>query len=162
MLYRLSLVGALIFGLTAQAQNHIDALRYSQESLWGSARYVAMGGAFGSLGADGSTSSQNPAGIATFTNGQFSGSINLSEQHTAGYLYESSFNTNSSFAKKSSTSIPNINYISANIIKPEIAGDWDRLNFGIGYNKLDDYNKSIYLESTNSTNSLSDHILRES
>ena len=161
MLYRLSIVSALIFGLTAQAQNHIDALRYSQESLWGSARYVAMGGAFGSLGADGSTSSQNPAGIATFTNGQFSGSLNLNEFHSDGFQSESSFNSESSFAKKSSASIPNINYVSANILEPEMAGDWDRINFGIGYNKLADYNKSIYLEGTGSDNSLSNHILSE-
>jgi hypothetical protein len=159
MFYRLSLVSALIFGLTAEAQNHIDALRYSQESLWGSARYVAMGGAFGSLGADGSTSSSNPAGIATFTNGQFSSSINLNEFKSDGHLSKSSFKNENSFAKKSSVSIPNLNYVSANIITPEITGDWDRVNFGIGYNKLDDYNKSVYLKSTNSSNSLSDHIL---
>ena len=161
MLYRLSIVSALIFGLTTQAQNHIDALRYSQESLWGSARYVAMGGAFGALGADGSTSSSNPAGIATFTNGQLSGSLNLNEFNADGFQSVSSFNSDRSFAKKSSASIPNINYVSANILEPEMAGDWDRINFGIGYNKLDDYNKSISLVSTESDNSLSNYILSE-
>ena len=50
MLYRLSILIALTFSLSTLAQNHIDALRYSQESLWGSARYVSMGGAFGALG----------------------------------------------------------------------------------------------------------------
>ncbi len=159
MLYKLSIVTALILGFTAQAQNHIDALRYSQESLWGSARYVSMGGAFGALGADGSTSSQNPAGIATFTNGQFSGSLNLSEFNSNGYNSESSFNSENSFAKKNTASIPNLNYISANILEPDIAGDWDRLNFGIGYNKLDDYNNHTYIEGANSSNSLSTYIL---
>ena len=161
MLYRLSLISTLFLGLTIQAQNHIDALRFSQESLWGSARYVAMGGAFGSLGANGNTSSSNPAGIATFTNGQFSGSLNLNELSTDGFSSESTFNSGNSFAKKSSVSIPNINYISANILEPGIAGDWDRINFGIGYNKLADYNKSIHLEGTGSYNSLSNHILSE-
>ncbi|MEZ7924411.1 MAG: hypothetical protein QMC03_00855, partial [Flavobacteriales bacterium] len=136
MLYRLSIVSALIFGLTAQAQNHIDALRYSQESLFGSARYVAMGGAFGALGANGSTSSFNPAGIATFTTSQFSGSLNLNESIVDGFDSQSSFNSGSSLAKKSSVSIPNLNYVSANILTPEIAGDWDRINIGLGYNKL--------------------------
>ena len=161
MLYRLSLVSALFFGFTIQAQNHIDALRYSQESLWGSARYVAMGGAFGALGANGNTSSSNPAGIATFTTGQFSGSFNLNELTANGFDSESTFSSDYSFAKKSSASIPNLNYISANIIDPEMAGDWDRINFGIGYNKLEDYNKSIYLEGTGGNNSLSNHILSE-
>lgn len=160
MLYRLSIVSALIFGLTAQAQNHIDALRYSQESLFGSARYVAMGGAFGALGANGSTSSFNPAGIATFTTSQFSGSLNLNESIVDGFDSKSSFNSGSSLAKKSSVSIPNLNYVSANILTPEIAGDWDRINIGLGYNKLDDYNTSVHLLSNGNTNSLSTQILK--
>jgi len=160
MLYRLSIVSALIFGLTAQAQNHIDALRYSQESLFGSARYVAMGGAFGALGANGSTSSFNPAGIATFTTSQFSGSLNLNESIVDGFDSQSSFNSGSSLAKKSSVSIPNLNYVSANILTPEIAGDWDRINIGLGYNKLDDYNTSVHLLSNGNTNSLSTQILK--
>jgi len=155
MIYRLSLVFTLFFVLSAQAQNHIDALRYSQESLWGSARYVAMAGAFGALGSDGSTASHNPAGIATFTNSQFGGGLNLNKLDSDGFKSNSSFNSPNSFAKNNSVSIPNLNYISANILSPDMAGDWDRLNFGLGYNKLDDYNKSIYLESTNSFNSLS-------
>ena len=50
-MFRITSIAILVFtGLTVQAQNHVDALRYSQESLWGSARYVSMGGAFGALG----------------------------------------------------------------------------------------------------------------
>ena len=162
MLYRLSILIALSFSLSTLAQNHIDALRYSQESLWGSARYVSMGGAFGALGADGSSASSNPAGIATFTTGQFSASININEARTDGSESKSSFGQKQSFAKKNSATIPNLNYISANIFPPEIGADWDRLNFGIGYNKLADYNNRIYLEGSNSSNSLSTYILQNS
>ncbi|MDG1146116.1 MAG: hypothetical protein P8N54_06445, partial [Flavobacteriales bacterium] len=144
MIKRLNLVTAFIIGLTLQAQNHIDALRYSQESLWGSARYVAMGGAFGALGSNGSTASFNPAGIATFTNGQFSGSFNLNQFDSDGFESTSGFNSPASFAKRNSASIPNLNYVSANILSPDESGDWDRVNFGIGFNKLDDYNTYTY------------------
>ena len=159
MIKRLNLVTAFIIGLTLQAQNHIDALRYSQESLWGSARYVAMGGAFGALGSNGSTASFNPAGIATFTNGQFSGSFNLNQFDSDGFESASGFNSPASFAKRNTASIPNLNYVSANILSPDESGDWDRVNFGIGFNKLDDYNKYTYLEGTNSENSLGSFIL---
>ena len=159
MIKRLNLVTAFIIGLTLQAQNHIDALRYSQESLWGSARYVAMGGAFGALGSNGSTASFNPAGIATFTNGQFSGSFNLNQFDSDGFESTSGFNSPASFAKRNTASIPNLNYVSANILSPDESGDWDRVNFGIGFNKLDDYNKYTYLEGTNSENSLGSFIL---
>ena len=66
MLHKISLSVVLILGLTTQAQNHVDALRYSQESLWGSARLVSMGGAFGSLGANANSASHNPAGLAVY------------------------------------------------------------------------------------------------
>ena len=162
MLYRLSIFITLSFSLSALAQNHIDALRYSQESLWGSARYVSMGGAFGALGADGSSSSSNPAGIATFTTGQFSGSLNINDIRTEASESTSSFGQEQSFARKKSASLPNLNYISANIFDPEFATDWDRMNFGIGYNKLADYNNHIHIEGTNSSNSLSSYILQNS
>ena len=68
-MFRITSLAILVFtGLSVQAQNHVDALRYSLESLWGSARYVSMGGAFGALGANASSPSHNPAGIAVHTN----------------------------------------------------------------------------------------------
>ena len=51
------------------AQNINDVLRYSQESLQGTARFQGMGGAFGALGGDLSALNVNPAGSAVFNNG---------------------------------------------------------------------------------------------
>ncbi len=56
----------------ATAQNINDVLRYSLEEVQGTARYQAMGGAFGALGGDLSALGTNPAGSAVFINGQFS------------------------------------------------------------------------------------------
>ena len=50
------------------AQNINDALRYSTENLQGTARFQAMGGAFGALGGDLSSLNINPAGSAVFNN----------------------------------------------------------------------------------------------
>ena len=41
------------------SQNEIDALRYSQQNIFGT-RFNSMGGSFGSLGGDFSTLSYNP------------------------------------------------------------------------------------------------------
>ena len=49
--------------ITLLAQNEIDALRYSQDAPLGSARFTAMSGAFGALGAEFSALSLNPGGI---------------------------------------------------------------------------------------------------
>lgn len=50
------------------AQNSADVLRYSSENLQGTARFQAMGGAFGALGGDLSGLNVNPAGAAVFNN----------------------------------------------------------------------------------------------
>ncbi|WP_420320057.1 OmpP1/FadL family transporter [Flagellimonas sp.] len=55
----------------ASAQNINDVLRYSQENIIGTARFQAMGGAFGALGGDLSSLNVNPAGSAVFNFSQF-------------------------------------------------------------------------------------------
>ena len=54
---------------TANAQNEIDILRYSYQEALGSTRTMAMGGAFGALGADLASLNGNPAGIGMYRRG---------------------------------------------------------------------------------------------
>lgn len=156
MLRQTSLALGFLIGCSIQAQNHVDALRYSQESLWGSARYVAMGGAFGALGANASSPSHNPAGLAVHSNNEFSGSLSFMDlETTTSYLNANSFD------KNSRTSLPNLNYVSANVFDPDQLGDWNRFNFGIGYNRLEDYNQHIYISGEQNLNSFSNLILNK-
>ena len=151
MLKKILIYSLSIIGINSSAQNHIDALRYSKESLFGSARFTAMGGAFGSLGANANSSSYNPAGIATYTTSEFSGTFDFLSLETETQYYE-----NSSYDSKGKVSIPNLNYINANVFSPEDVGDWNRFNFGIGYNKLDDYNKNISFNAEQNEHSFSE------
>lgn len=62
-----------ITGLTfsvSHSQEVSDAVRYAQDNLTGTARFRAMGGAFGAVGGDLSALTVNPAGSAIFTNNQ--------------------------------------------------------------------------------------------
>lgn len=61
-------VAALVFGFGAQAQDTYlnNMLVNGTGDLYGTSRYVGMGGAMGALGADLSTMSFNPAGIALY------------------------------------------------------------------------------------------------
>ena len=52
---------------SAHAQQVADALQYAQDDINGTARFRAMGGAFGALGGDLSALNVNPAGSAIFT-----------------------------------------------------------------------------------------------
>ena len=62
-------------GGTAFSQSQLDAFKYSQTELNGTARYLGMGGAFGALGGDLSSINVNPAGSAIFSNNQLTISL---------------------------------------------------------------------------------------
>ncbi len=48
------------------AQNDLDVMRYARSGAGGSARFTAMGGAFGAVGGDMSVANYNPAGLAIY------------------------------------------------------------------------------------------------
>ena len=82
----LNLLVALVC-IGASAQNINDVLRYSMEDLQGTARFQAMGGAFGALGGDMSAININPAGVAVFNNSLFSiTGANFNRDNVAGYF----------------------------------------------------------------------------
>ena len=56
----------MAFPFVADAQSAIDGFRFSQPDMKGTARYMAMGGAFGALGGDLTSISTNPAGIGVY------------------------------------------------------------------------------------------------
>ena len=61
----------LLSVLYTQAQEPVDALRYSKFTPTGSARSIAIGGAMTALGGDISSVNTNPAGIALFKTNEF-------------------------------------------------------------------------------------------
>jgi hypothetical protein len=69
------------------AQTDIDAIRLSRTGIGGSSRYLAMGGAFGAVGADLGTAATNPAGLALFRRGEisFSGGMFLTANKATVY-----------------------------------------------------------------------------
>lgn len=67
-----TLIAAVAATFSAYAQGPADALRYSQLSLEGSARTIAMGNAFTALGGDIGAISVNPAGSAVMRHSEVS------------------------------------------------------------------------------------------
>src|SRR5437870_5054368 len=63
---------------TVCAQNSSDLLRYSQSNVTGSARVLGAGGAWGAVGADLSSASINPAGLAFYRRNELLGSMAIS------------------------------------------------------------------------------------
>lgn len=116
------------------AQNEFDALRYSNLDYYGDARFNAMGGSFGALGANMAAISINPGGIAVYKSSDFS--------FTPGFHYnysESNYKGNLATDGKLNFHFSNIGLVGT----WNAAGDWESFNFGIGYNRTANFNSSI-------------------
>ncbi len=140
-----------ISSILANAQNEVDALRYSTQNLSGTARYSAMGGAFGSLGGEFSALSSNPAGIGMyqFSELTFTPSFNLN----ANKAYFENSNLSS---YRSGFTIGNLGLV---FTVPKNNSDWKRINIGIGWNQLANYDNTIKIEGINNGNSIVDKII---
>ena len=71
-----------------------DALRYARPQLKGTARFVALGGAFNALGGDMSAISDNPAAAAVFLHSELGVSLNYTKnQIDADYFNNSEYSS---------------------------------------------------------------------
>ena len=145
------LISITIFSLPVlKAQNELDALIYSQVYSLGTARNVAMGGAFGAFGADFSTLSINPAGIGMYRSSE------LSLTPAMNYVV-----TNSNYLGQNREELVS-NFFMSNggMVFSRNTGKTSglvNLNFGIGYNREDDYHQKIIMEGTNQNSSYLDY-----
>ena len=74
---------ALLLGSGSMfAQGEMDAYKFSQYDLNGTARYLSMGGAFGALGGDISAMRTNPAGLAIYRSSEIVTTVSLSSIKT--------------------------------------------------------------------------------
>jgi hypothetical protein len=146
----LTLLSVLLF-YYSNAQNEIDALRYSRNDIVGTARFSAMAGAYGALGADFTTLSYNPAGIGFY---QFS---ELSFTPSFGNMIATSyFGGGRNEDEKYHTNFSNFGYV---VSSPKSGNEWKRLNLAFGYNRTADYKKRIFISGENSNTSMIDNFL---
>tara|TARA_B100001758_G_scaffold247943_1_gene268844 strand:+ start:8652 stop:10109 length:1458 start_codon:yes stop_codon:yes gene_type:complete len=141
-----------IFGtITLFAQNEVDALRYSTQNLNGTARYSAMGGAFGALGGEFSALSLNPAGIGMYQFSEFTFTPSFNIQNSKSYYGASHISDH-----KSNLNIANLGLV---FIMPRDKSEWKRVNIAVGWNQLANYNNNITIEGKNNQSSIVDNIL---
>src|SRR6476646_7290107 len=77
----------LFICVSLSAQNDLDAIRYSRSGVGGTSRFVAMGGAFGAVGADLSCAAYNPGGLAVYRKGDLNFSGGMRTSANSGNLY---------------------------------------------------------------------------
>ena len=135
----------------SNAQNEIDALRYSRNDIVGTARFSAMAGAYGALGADFTTLSYNPAGIGFY---QFS---ELSFTPSFGNMIATSyFGGGRNEDEKYHSNFSNFGYV---VSSPKSGNEWKRLNLAFGYNRTANYKKRIFISGENTNTSMIDNFV---
>lgn len=135
--------------LMINAQDAFDVLQMSQTELRGTSRFQSMAGAFGALGGDLSTLTQNPAGIGVYRNSDLGITLSLDCNSTkAGVttLNETKFNVN------------NVGYVGAIRLDSDVVPN---LNFGFTYNRLQSYNRRYRGGVANIQTSMSNYIADE-
>lgn len=128
------------------AQSAVDAYRLSQPDLKGTARFMSMGGAFGALGGDLSTLSQNPAGIGVYRSNEIGFTVDLDCQN----------------ASSNGTSIDQTKFLLNNIGGVATmrlpSRTMPNLNIGFTYNKASSFNRRYGGGIRNLQTSMSNYI----
>lgn len=134
-------------------QNEIDALRYSQTQVMGTARSLGLGNAVGAVGGDMSALSINPASIGVYRKSEFGITPNLKLNNVnASYFGNATSNAGSKF------SINNFGFVLAT---PARGRDyeskaWKSVAVGLTYNKLADFNQEALYQGVNSESSMTE------
>lgn len=136
------------------AQNESDALRYSRLYQTGTARYTAMGGAFGAFGADVSNAANNPAGIGVFRKNQITLSPALVFNST-----KSSMLGEVNSASRTTFNLANLGAVFSTRLRKGRStpySGWQFFNFGLSYTKTSDLSRQTLSRGVNSESSLLD------
>ena len=148
------------FGVAVQAQNTTglllnrdiipasSILSLSQRESAGTARSMAMGGAFTSLGADMASLGVNPAGFGMYKRNEISVTFGTGISQAKNYnAFNQGSNTNTRCA---------INNAGGSFQIYEGTGALTAVNFAFGYNKVADYNYNFSYSSVPTVSSLAD------
>jgi hypothetical protein len=136
----LIILGSLFFIFEVSAQTVEDALRLSRLEAGGTARSISSGGALSAFGGDFGTLSVNPAGIATYRKSTLviTPSLNIASAN-------STFNEEDFTNSTANLKLENLGLVFSRINNNS---DWKAVNFGIGINKLTNFNQEFFYNGT--------------
>lgn len=152
---RIILIAFVFAAFSAFAQNANEALRYSQLSYSGTARFSALSGAYGALGGDFSTLSQNPAGLGVYRRSEFTISPGMfSKNLNSDYFGEN--------ARESKT---NLTFNNLGLVLSFGKGLEEKtirsVNMGFGFNRSNSYGGNLVVNGFNTQSSLLSEYLDE-
>ncbi len=139
-------ISLLLLGSYSYAQGEVEANQFSRNDLYGTARALSMGGAFGALGGDLTGVSINPAGIAVYRS---------SEIATTAVFQNESFKAGDIKNHKNKFNFHNFGFVgyfpTQNVSIPVV-------NFGFSYNKIKSFDREIGAYGASRNTSLTDYM----
>lgn len=125
------------------AQDITDALRYAQSDLNGTARFRAMGGAFGAVGGDLSAINVNPAGSAIFNNNLVGVTLtNYNIDNKSNFYGTKTATTNNSFDLNQGGAV----FVFQN---NDTNSNWKKLALSANYDSSRNLDNSLYSAGVN-------------
>lgn len=140
---------ALLIPSTIEAQSAVDAYQLTPYQLRGTARFVAMGGAFTSLGGDLSSLGQNPAGLALYRSSDLGFTFDVGRRDYSATTSTGSFSNGHWKAY-----FDNVGY--AGVIR--LDGAMKNFNWGITYNRNVSFDRRIQGYNDVTSGSLTNYI----
>lgn len=130
------------------AQYQADALTFAKAFYTGSAKSAAMGSSLSAVGADFTNMATNPAGLGVYRNSAI--------EFTPYFIFNSSealFNGNLRKEEKFGLPIANLGFVAA----IDLLGDWKQVNFGLSYNRTNEFRQEIIASGDNPNGSILDY-----
>jgi len=136
------------------SQNINDALLFSGENIQGTARYNAMGGAFGALGGDFSAINSNPASSGVFKSSLLTGTLVVSGSSNDAEYFGTKTNE--------STSGIAISQLGGAFVmnNTKEGAEWNKFVIAVNYQQTQNYDKQYFI-SGKSNNSISSYFLSQ-
>ena len=143
---------ALFVPFLIQAQDLADALRFSNITISGTARSGAMGNAFGALGGDFTSASINPAGIGVYRSSELT-ITPISGSTRVESIYYGTGREDSDYK----FSLNNMSYVYSIPVSAKSEAGIVSVNFGVGYNRVKDFNSNSFIQANNVNGSYMDY-----
>lgn len=136
------------------AQTELDALKYVQTDINGTARYMSMAGAFGALGGDASAIKDNPAGLGIYRSSELLGTVNVMMQNSTSKWNGITTSADDPY----NTSLNNLSFV---LVVPTWQNENEGRsllysNWSFSYNRLKNMNRTVSIKSGPSNSSMTD------
>jgi hypothetical protein len=136
----LSISIILLIHVSINAQNEIDALRFSELDWQGSARFMGAGKAFGAVGAEFSVLNINPAAIGLYKKSE----VTFTPMTVSVYKNSSEYNGTATPGQRVRYNIGNAGIVLA---IPGVSSTlWKKFQIGFGYNRIANFNNVFSIE----------------